>query len=506
MLKAIDNFLNKITMYRLTLYCLLAIWFFGFILSLFSKLTYKPIDLIITFALIFLVSVAVNAIFSAAFKVPSNTDSVYITSIILALIVSPANPLNNLDVIFLSGALAIASKYILAINKKHIFNPAAFGVALSAFILQKYAVWWIGTLYMAPIVLVAGLLMVRKIQRFDLVFSFLLTSLTFIVGHSLLYSQDLVLIVRQLVIDSPWMFMAFVMLTEPATTPSTRNTRIVYGMLVGVLFTPFINIIGFYFTPELALLTSNIFSYLINPKEKLVLLLKEKKLIAHNVYNFIFSKNKEMKFQPGQYMEWTLGHEKKDNRGMRRYFTIASSPTEKDIIIGVKFYDKPSSYKKALDSLIEGKTIIASQLAGDFTLSRDKKKKLVFLAGGIGVTPFRSMIKYLLDKKEKRDIIMYYANKSFSDIAYEDIFSKAQEELGIKIIHVLDDSNGVPNGFSFEKGPITMDMIKNEVPDYKDRIFYVSGPKLMVDSFKKELSDLGISRLHIKTDFFPGFA
>jgi len=506
MLKTIDNFLNKITMYRLTLYCLLIVWSFGFLLSLFSILPYKPVDLIITFALIFICCIAVNALFAYAFKVPSNIDSVYITSIILALIIYPSNPFNNLDFIFLSSALAIASKYIIVVRKKHLFNPAALGVALSAFILNKYAVWWIGTLYMAPIVLATGLLIVKKLQRFDLVFSFFITLFVLIMVRLLIYGQGSVLIIRQLIIDSPLMFMAFVMLTEPATTPPRRKLRIIYGSLVGVLFTPFINIFGFYFTPEIALLTGNIFSYLISPKDRFILKLKEKKLIANNVYNFIFSKDRKMKFEPGQYLEWTLGHKKQDNRGMRRYFTIASSPTEKDVIIGVKFYDKPSSYKKALNSLTGGGTIIASQLAGDFTLPKDKQKKLVFLAGGIGVTPFRSMIKYLLDKNEKRDIVMYYANKSFTDIAYKEIFSKASTDLGIKIIHVIDDTNGIPNGFFFEKGPINMEMIKRGVPDYKKRVFYISGPKAMVDSFKKELKALGIDKLKIKTDFFPGFA
>ena len=85
------------------------------------------------------------------------------------------------------------------------------------------------------------------------------------------------------------------------------------------------------------------------------------------------------------------------------------------------------------------------------------------------------------------------------------VFLEAEKELGIKTIHVLNDGNSVPSGFSFEKGPIAMDMIRKEVPDYRERMFYISGPKAMVDSFKLALKELGVKTSNIKTDFFPGF-
>jgi len=505
MFKFIDNFLNKITMYSITLYSLLFLWCVGLILNVFKVLHYNPVDFIITGVLIFSFCFLINYIFSLIFKVPSNSESVYITALILALIISPSKPFNNLDFIFFASLIAAASKYIIAINKKHIFNPAALGVFIASLMFNKYASWWTGTFYMAPFALIAGFLIVRKLQRESLVLSFLITSVSLIAINGIIYDKDILFLLKQLIIDSPLIFLGTVMLTEPMTTPPKNNLRIIYGTMVGVLFLPFFNIAGFYFSPELAILTGNIFSYLVSPKHKIILTLKEKIKSANSVYDFIFEPSKKFNFIPGQYMEWTLWHKSHDQRGVRRYFTIASSPTEKDVILGVKFYEKPSSYKKTMDFMKVGDKIIAGQLAGDFTLPRNKNKKLVFLAGGIGVTPFRSMIKYLLDNKEKRDIIMYYSNKSFADIAYEEIFSEAQRELGIKTIHVLNDENGVPENFSFKKGPINMGMIKKDIPDYKERIFYISGPKAMVDSFKLALKELGVKKSNIKTDFFPGF-
>jgi ferredoxin-NADP reductase len=290
------------------------------------------------------------------------------------------------------------------------------------------------------------------------------------------------------------------------TTPPTKKLRIIYGSLVGFLNAPFVGIGGFYTTPEIALVLGNIFSYIVSSKEKLILKLKQKIKIADNTYDFVFGSDKNLNFKPGQYLEWTLQHEKMDNRGMRRYFTIASSPTEKEIIMGVKFYDKPSSYKQSLVSLKPGEIVVASQLAGDFTLSENKDKKLTFIAGGIGVTPFRSMIKYLIDKNEKRDIIIFYSNRVFTDIAYKEIFDQAQQKLKIKTIYCLSDLNSIPQGWKGEKGFVNEGMIKKYAPDFMDRMFYISGPRSMILTFQKALKNAGVHKSHIRTDFFPGFA
>jgi ferredoxin-NADP reductase len=343
-------------------------------------------------------------------------------------------------------------------------------------------------------------------KRWDLVLSFFASVLIVIGGHALLTGQNTGFVLKALALDSPVFFFAFVMLTEPATTPPTRQLRIMYGALNGVLYAPFVNILGFYFSPELALSAANIFSYIVSPKGRLMLSLMKKTNIAQDTYDFDFRVEGTPKFKPGQYMEWTLKHEKQDARGMRRYFTIASSPTEKEIKIGVKFYPKPSSYKKTLESLKPGDLIVASQLAGDFTLPKDTSKKLVFLAGGIGVTPFRSMVKYLLDTGEKRDIAMFYANNSFSDVAYRDMFDLAQKTFGMKMIYTLNETTHVPPDFTYERGLITASMIEEKVPDFKERMFYISGPRSMITSFEKTLKGMGVPHHRIKTDFFPGFA
>jgi ferredoxin-NADP reductase len=259
-------------------------------------------------------------------------------------------------------------------------------------------------------------------------------------------------------------------------------------------------------TPELAMLIGNVFSYFVSPKTRAVLKLKEKVRVASNIYDFVFASNRKLAYLPGQYMEWTLGHHFADSRGNRRYFTLASSPTENNLRVGVKFYPQSSSFKQTMLSMKQGDEIIAAQIAGDFVLPHDPKQKCVLIAGGVGVTPFRSMIKYLLDTHQKRPITLFYANKNIADIVYQDVFDQAERELGIKTIYTVTDINTQPAHWTGRTGRIDAALIQSMVPDYHQWVFYISGPKSMVDSFKETLQQMDIPASHIKTDFFAGLA
>lgn len=357
---------------------------------------------------------------------------------------------------------------------------------------------------MAPLVLIGGLLMVRKLQRFDLVLAYIVFALLAIAESTMLRGGNGLTALSRALFDSPVLFFAFVMITEPLTTPPTRRLRMSYGALVGFLFAPAMHLGAIYSTPELALLVGNLYSYWVSPKNKYVLTLRKKAYIATDTYDFLFTADKPLAFRPGQYLEWTLGHKHSDSRGNRRYFTVASSPTESEVRLGVKFYPEASSFKRELLTVERGGEIVAGQLAGDFTLPDKADKKLVFIAGGIGVTPFRSMVKYLIDKNEMRDIVLFYSNKTAEDIAYRSVFDEAQAKLGMRALYTL--TGAAPAGWSGFTGPVTGEMIKREVPDYQERTFYVSGPHGMVKAFEKTLKELGVKHGQIKIDFFPGFA
>lgn len=492
MLNFLDRFLDRITMYRLVLYVLLFLVGSAVLLGFTGLLSYSPIGIIASACLFTLSCYITNKVIAYIFKIPTNVESAYITALILTLIMSPLQLVRDIPTLLLIGVVAMASKYILAIKKKHLFNPAAIAAVISAFLFHTYASWWIGTAILLPVVIVCGVLVVRKIQRSVLVWSFLLTAIVgaivfgFFDGITPLHS------ITSLFLDSALIFFATIMLTEPLTTPPTKNLQIVYGVLAGFLFAPQIHVGQLYSTPELVLVAGNIFSYIVSPKQKLLLTLTEKKETTNGIGEFIFSSNQPLHFLPGQYMEWTLSHKNTDSRGNRRYFTIASSPTENFPQLGIRFYPNGSSFKNALRTMKVGDTIAAGQLAGEFTFPKDTKQKLVFLAGGIGITPFRSMIQYCIDAKEQRDIVLFYTNRRTEDIRYKDIFKKA-EKYGIQTHYITS-------------GKITPEMLQKEVPNYQDRLFYLSGSQVSVKSFEEILHQLGVPLSHIKKDFFPGLA
>ncbi len=500
----IDAFLNKITMYRLVLYYLVVLLGAAFLFGLIGVLPYGPVALVFSVLVILAVSWGANLVFAKAFGAAPNVESAYITALILALIITPAAPGDPVGTGFLVfvSVWAMASKYIFALGRKHLFNPAAFGIALGALLLGHSATWWVaGNFALLPFVLIGGLLIVRKLRRVDLVLSFVVVA---IVTTALTATGNPTNAVVQMFLHSALLFLGLVMLTEPLTMPPSRTFRVLYGALVGFLFAPNVHLGSLYLSPELALLIGNIFVYVVSPKGRFMLSLIGRRRLADGTYEFSFMPDRPFSFRPGQYMEWTLPHQGSDARGNRRFFTVASSPNEDAVRLGVRFYEPMSSFKHALTELPKNGVLSASHVAGDFVLPTDAKKKLAFIAGGIGVTPFRSMVQHLVDTKDARPVTLLYSNKKASEIAYKDTFDAAAGTIGLKTVYALtDEPNPVPGTY---RGMIDRALIEREIPDYQERMFYISGPHGMVETFKKTLRDIGVSRLRIKTDYFPGFA
>jgi ferredoxin-NADP reductase len=403
----------------------------------------------------------------------------------------------------LASFVAIASKFILAIQRKHIFNPVAAGALASMLVLDQPATWWVGgNLVLLPFVLVGGLLIVRKVQRFDMIGTFIAANLvaTFATTEPSGFGEAL----TQSLLYSPLLFLGFAMLTEPLTAPQAKWPRVVYGAIVGLLSSANIHVGDFYPAPEMALLIGNVFAFAISPKGRFRLTLLRIEKMAQGCYDFVFAPDHKPRFAPGQYLDWTLDVRHPDDRGNRRPFTIASAPAEREVRLGVKFYRGPSAFKRSLLTMKPGDTIYGSQIAGSFTLPRDRELKLAFIAGGIGITPFRSMIAEMIYRREVRPLVMFYGNNSIDEIAYGPIFEQAEAELGIRTVYAVADPKGAPQGM--HHGFIDASLIAREMPDYAERLFYLSGPRAMVVAFLQVLTELGVARRNIKTDFFPGFA
>jgi ferredoxin-NADP reductase/Na+-translocating ferredoxin:NAD+ oxidoreductase RnfD subunit len=502
-IRALDRLLDHVTMYRLVLYYLTGLLAGALILGLFKAVPHSPFALAFSTLVILAACWVTNRLFAAVFEVPANVESIYITALILALIVDPIVPTDwrGIGTLAFISFWAMASKFIFAIGRRHIFNPAAFAVAISALLLNQPATWWVGgNVALLPIVLLGGFLVIRKIQRFGLATAYIGAYLLTVSATTI--PAQWATAYRETLLSSPIFFFAFVMLTEPLTAPMTRLWRLTFGAVVGFFSAPSVHIGSLYFTPEMALLIGNLFAYVAAPQRRLLLTLERIEQIGADAYDFVFRPDRGLAFQAGQYTEWTLALSKADNRGNRRYFTLASSPTETHVHLGVKFYPRSSAFKRTLSRMKPGDSVFISPAAGDFTLPADPNAKLAFLAGGIGVTPFRSMLQYLLDRGEARPIVMLYGNERSEDIAYREVLDTAATELGINTIYAVarDPRKGQYPGLIDER------LIRHAIPDYRERTFLVSGHQAMVKSIRHTLVRMGVHRTRIKVDFFPGFA
>lgn len=501
-MKKIDQILNSMTMYRLVVYGLGIVVCAGLVFALLGHFSFTATDMLVSLLFVIVPAYTANRGFGRLFNTPTNSESWLITSLILFLILPPAGNTAEAITLALAGALSSASKFIVAYKGKHIFNPAAFAAAFASLTGLQATTWWVGSTALWPFTLVVGLAVVRKIRRFPLFITFVVVSVVLQVVLFSLDQRPLASSMQDALVASPFIFLSTIMLTEPATMPPRRNQQIIFATGVAVLYVTAWKLGPIYIYPEVALLLGNIYAYAVSPRFRARLQLKEVQQISDKVYNYIFQPETRFNFLPGQYMEWTLDGVPYDSRGNRRTFTIASSPSELDVSIGLKYYDPSSAYKAAFYQLQPGDSIYASQLAGNFTLNGNENKKLAFIAGGIGITPFRSIIKDLILNKTTGDILVIYVVPELQELAYLDVFKEAKQ-YGVKLIPVVTKQPATVQGVIY--GRLSMDVLVSAVPDYAERIFYISGPNSMVDATKGYLRSLKVSRTKIKTDHFSGY-
>jgi ferredoxin-NADP reductase len=218
---------------------------------------------------------------------------------------------------------------------------------------------------------------------------------------------------------------------------------------------------------------------------------------SNNIKTFRFEPKKIVDYSAGQFIELTLPHQA-DSRGEKRWFTLSSSPTEPHIALTTKFAKNGSSFKKQLLSLKPKDQVTMSEPMGDFILPINQKLPLVFIAGGVGITPFRSIVKYLTDTRQPRNIKLFYAVNNQRDIIFTKEFNKYIAEPNYII-------KNAPTNWRGLNGELSAKLILKNVNKSSKTLFYVSGPEPMVKKLKSDLTNNNISAQKIVTDTFPGY-
>ena len=253
-------------------------------------------------------------------------------------------------------------------------------------------------------------------------------------------------------------------------------------------------------------------------------LLEKQKFEGTDIMSLKFSRQNEQQGGPnsdnkiyldytaGQFAFFDIGGVSNDPKGPIRHFTIASSPTEDFIMISTRIRDTP--YKKRLSSLEEGAKVKVRGPEGKFVLHEDYSKAAVLLSGGIGVTPFRSMIKYATDKQLPLKINMFDSNRDQANILYKNEFDEClNTNRNLKIIYTItaaEEQGQASSSSSWkgERGIINKTILTKflTTSELNNSVFYVCGPPGMLKAMQNLLQDdLHIPKERIKVEEFTGY-
>lgn len=219
---------------------------------------------------------------------------------------------------------------------------------------------------------------------------------------------------------------------------------------------------------------------------------------THNVKSFQFIQPLEFRYKPGQFLFLTI---KIKEAEARKHFTISSDPSQ----IGILEFTKKLTgheFSNALDNLKPKHWVRIDGAYGNFTFEGEFEK-IAMLTGGIGITPLRSMISFCNNKKINCNIVLLYTNRKEEDIVFGKELKKIQKENpNIKIVFTLTKADKNWDGYSRR---IDKEMILDEIPDFKERIFFTCGPPKLVDNMVKLLEEIKVDKEKIKKENFPGY-
>lgn len=509
--------LGRVSMYRLVSLVLAALAVVAFVLSFFGQVSPGPLELVVTLAVLCAVCVAVDAAAQALLKLPWRVESSLITAHILLFVLRPSLAPLALVGIALAAAVASLSKYVLAWQGRHIFNPAAAGAAVLAVCAiwlpaLGAPAWWVGTPAMAAPVIVAGLAVLWRTEKVRVILVFLVIAVAVALVRASAQYQAAGMVVDggtlfwQVLWSSPFLFLGAFMLSEPLTLPPRRWQQFTVAAVVGALAGWPIELGVLSLGQERALLIGNAIAFGFALRTAVELTLVSRAMRSATVQELTFRARRPLRFVPGQYLELEVPHAHPDARGTRREFSIASAPGDLPIL-KIAFRESApagggtpqSSYKKALAAVPDGGRLAVTGIWGDFVLPKKSGTPLLMVAAGIGVTPFVSQLTHIRLAQEDRDVVLVYVATSAAELA----FREELEASGVPVIVFTRDApTHLPPHWFWAKG-VRLDAagLLKVVPDISARHAFISGPSGLIADLAPALD----RARSMTTDAFSGY-
>ena len=233
--------------------------------------------------------------------------------------------------------------------------------------------------------------------------------------------------------------------------------------------------------------------------------LKRREEIAEGTMAFYFERPEGFQFKAGQYLTLALiDPSETDAEGSTRNFSIASAPDEDDLMIATRMRD--TAFKRVLKQMALKNELKISGPFGSFTLHGDESRPAVFLTGGIGITPFRSIVVHAARNNLPHQLFLFYSNRRPEDAAFLDELQQLEEEnSNFKLTVTMTQSEKSRHPWKGKTGYINREMLAEAVSDLRTPIYYSAGPPEMVAAMRKMLEDIGVSESDIRTEDFAGY-
>lgn len=233
--------------------------------------------------------------------------------------------------------------------------------------------------------------------------------------------------------------------------------------------------------------------------------LKARKEIAEGTMGFWLEKPAGFDFKPGQAMEIKLTNPpESDAEGNTRAFSIASAPYESDILFATRM--RNTAMKRCLKTIPLGTELEVDGPWGDLKLHTRAARPAVFIAGGIGITPFRSMILDAAKNKLAHKITLFYSNRRPEDSAFLDDLQRAEKDNpNFKMILTMTEMDKSSRQWAGKRGFVTKEMLSESIKDLSEPIFYLAGPGGMLNAMHKLLLEAGVSEDDIRAEEFAGY-
>lgn len=233
--------------------------------------------------------------------------------------------------------------------------------------------------------------------------------------------------------------------------------------------------------------------------------LRKREAVAEGTMAFRFDRPAGFEFKAGQYMDITLNNPPEtDAEGNTRTFSIASAPSDPELMITTRLRD--TAFKRVLRSMALPAEVKLDGPNGSFTLHKNQTKPAVFLAGGIGITPFFSIVSQAAHDRLPHQLYLFYSNRRPEDAAFlTALLDLAGQNPNFHFIPTMTEMQKSKTDWKGERGLINREMLERHLPSLTGPIYYIAGPPGMVAALRQMLVAAGADEDDIRTEEFAGY-